>query len=159
MNKFRIHENEHGFFIDYIYSDSENKKCLRLSEDNDYFSFTILSQQSDLQNKHRIKIDISNPLFLPIKKLLEGNAYIEILEEGSNENKTLTIINNEDTYIDLIFSLPQTPISATSISITNIRLASPEVTFSKDSPTIQNFKNKLHNMFIEIKQQFKETTL
>ena len=41
MNKLKLYENEFGFYIDYIFSDNDIKKCLRLSEDDDYFSFSI----------------------------------------------------------------------------------------------------------------------
>ena len=150
MGNLRFFENEETFFVDYIFNDNNVMKCLRLSEDNDYFSFCLFSQINDLKNSQIVKIPNNNPLFLQLSKLLENNKYIEILEEGSNEGKSLKIKYNQN-YLDLIFILKNNPSNLVSISLTNIRLASPEITFCKNSPTICNFKNKLHSALSEIK--------
>ena len=150
MENLRYFENEETFFVDYIYNDNNIKKCLRLSEDNDYFSFCLFSQSNDLKKSQIVKIHNNNPLFLPLLKLLENNNFIEILEEGSNEGKSLIFKYNQN-YLELIFILKNNPSNSVSISLTNIRLASPEITFCKNSPTICNFKNKLHSALSEIK--------
>ena len=43
MDKLRCYENESGFYIDYIFQDKNFRKCLRISEDNDYFAFCLFS--------------------------------------------------------------------------------------------------------------------
>lgn len=155
LNNFRYKENNFGFFIDYIFKDKDRTKCLRLSEDDDYFSFCLFSESIDLEGTESILIDTKNPLFTPLINLLGNNNYIEILDEGSNEGITLSFVKN-DSVIDLIFSLPSIPSAAATISITNVRLASPNVTFANNSPEIMDFKNKLHFSLIEIKNSLKE---
>ncbi|MBQ4558466.1 MAG: hypothetical protein IJA61_03740 [Clostridia bacterium] len=158
MDKFKVNENDSGFCIDYIYTQNNDTKCLRLSEDNDYFSFSIFSPNTHLINLETININTNNPLFSPFKKLLEDNQYIKIMEEGTSEGKSLTLQSRENA-IDMIFSLTNTPTNLTTISITNVRLASPNVTFAKGSPEISDFKNKLHSALSEIKDCVKENTM
>ena len=97
MNKLKLYENEFGFYIDYIFSDKDIKKCLRLSEDDDYFSFSIFSPNMQLLNSEIISINSNNPIFLPLKNLIENNPSIEILEEGSNEEKSIIFKNKDNT--------------------------------------------------------------
>lgn len=158
MSKFKVYENEFGFYIDYIYSENNNKKCLRLCEDNDYFSFTVFSPDSKMLGSQVIKIDNANPIFLPFMRLLNNVSFVEILEEGTDEGKTISFKNNNNS-IDIIFSLNKNPVNVTSVSITNVRLASPNVTFGSDSPVIDDFKNKLHYSLLEIKDNLKEYSM
>jgi hypothetical protein len=155
MNKLKLYENEFGFYIDYIFSDKDIKKCLRLSEDDDYFSFSIFSPNIHLVNSETISINSNNPIFLPLKNLIENNPYIEILEEGSNEEKSIIFKNNENN-IDIIFNLTSIPTNVASVSLTNIRLSSPNVTFGKNSPKISDFKNKLNSALLNIRNTLKE---
>ena len=55
-----------------------------------------------------------------------------------------------------VFSLQSTIANAISFSITNVRLSSPSVTFSENSPKVENFKNKLHTMFVRLKESLQE---
>ena len=89
MNNYKVRENESGFYIDYIYKENNNKKCLSLREDNDYFSFSLFSPFEKLNDIHTINIDSNSVMFKPIKKLIENNDYVEILEEGTNEGKSI----------------------------------------------------------------------
>lgn len=155
MNKLKLIENDFGFYIDYIFTDKSNKKCLRISKDDDYFSFSIFSPYEQLVNIQKINIDSSNPLFSPIKKLLEGSTLIEILEEGIDEGKSIIFQDNKHS-LDIIFNLTNNPTNVTSISLTNVRLASPDVTFGKGSPAIPDFKNKLNSALLEIKDKLNE---
>ena len=155
MNKLKLIENDFGFYIDYIFTDKSNKKCLRISKDDDYFSFSIFSPYEQLVNIQKINIDSSNPLFSPIKKLLEGSTHIEILEEGTDEGKSIIFQDNKHS-ADIIFNLTNNPTNVTSISLTNVRLASPDVTFGKGSPDISDFKNKLNSALLEIKDKLNE---
>lgn len=158
MNNFRFYENELGFSIDYIFNDNNFNKCLRLSEDDDYFSFSIFSENIDLMNSISVNINNENPLFVPLYKLLENNTFIDILEEGSDEGKSLSFAKSNDNIIILTFGLTKIPTSASSISITNVRLASPNVTFTEKSDKIDDFKNKLHLAFYEMKDNLKTYT-
>ena len=57
----------------------------------------------------------------------------------------------------MVFKLTSIPSNVTSISITNVRLASPNVLFGIGSPEISDFKNKLHSCLLEIKNTLEET--
>jgi len=158
MNKLKLFENEFGFYIDYVFADKSNKKCLRISNDNDYFSFSIFSPYVQMVNTQMINIDCENPIFLPIKRLLENQSYFEVLEEGTNEGKSIIFKNSENS-IDIIFNLTEVPTNVASVSFTNIRLASPNVTFGKGSPQISDFKNKLNTTLLEIKDILNEKAM
>ena len=77
------------------------------------------------------------------------------LEEGSNEEKSIIFKNNENN-IDIIFNLTSIPTNVASVSPTNIRLSSPNVTFGKNSPQISDFKNKLNSALLNIRNTLKE---
>ena len=104
MDKLRCYENESGFYIDYIFQDKNFRKCLRISEDNDYFAFCLFSPDIEMLDTEVINIDKNNLIFLPLQKLMEDKSYIEILEEGSDEGKSI-IFKKNDSSINLIFNL------------------------------------------------------
>ena len=158
MNKLKLYEDEFGFYIDYIFTDKSIKKCLRISRDNDYFSFSAFSPYSQMVNEQIITIGRVIPIFLPIKKLLANQPYVEVLEEGSNEGKSIIFKNNENS-VDIIFNLSDIPTNVATISLTNVRLASPNVLFGKESPHISDFKNKLNSALLEMKELLKESTM
>ena len=122
------------------------------------FSFTLFSPYAQLIHSQEITIDNNNVLFAPLKKLLENNSQIEILEEGTDEGKSI-ILQTDNKDINIIFKLTETPTKVASISLTNIRLASPNVTFGNGSPQISDFKNKLHLSLLEIKNSLKEYSM
>ena len=153
MNKLKLFEDKSGFYIDYIFTENNSKKCLRLSVDNDYFSFTLISPYEKLKEKYIITFNEGNPIFIALKMLLGNTPFVEILEEGSNEGKSIIIQAKHNNTIDLIFNLNNEELNIISVSITNVRLASPNVTFGKHSPIIENFKNKLHLVLLELKKE------
>ena len=118
----------------------------------------FFSPSEQLKDPHTTTVNKNSPIFSAINKLLENNNFIEILEEGTCEGKSIAFkkVNNG---IDIVFSLTDTAVNTTSISLTNIRLASPNVTFKKGSPEIPDFKNKLHSSLLEIKDTLKEKSM
>lgn len=158
MDKFRYFENESGFCIDYVFNDNNHKKCLRLSEDNDYFSFSLFSPDEEMMNSQVVNIVSDNPIYSPIKNILENKQRIEILEEGTNEGKSI-ILEDGNNVINIIFKLTHKPTNIASVSITNVRLSSPNVTFGENSHHIEDFKNKLNCALLEIKDILNEKTM
>lgn len=156
MNKIRFFKDNSGFNIDYIFKN--NTMCLRIREDDDYFSFVIFSAENNLPLTQKVNINSDNPLFYSLYRLLENNDFIEILEEGTNEGKSLIFQKHNDSF-DLIFKLTNTKCNIASISITNVRLASPSVTFANNSPKISDFKNKLHQSLLEIQDNIQEPSM
>ena len=158
MDKFRYFENESGFFIDYVFDDKNHRKCLRLSEDNDYFSFSLFSPDEEMMHFQVVNIVSDNPIYSPIKNILENKQRIEILEEGTSEGKSI-ILEDDNDIIKIIFKLANNPTHVASVSITNVRLSSPNVTFGENSHHIEDFKNKLNCALLEIKDILNENTM
>ena len=150
MKKLRLFENDDWFAVDYLFEEDNVRKCLRLSVDNDYFSFCVFSGKEDLKGAQSIRIDNNTPLYKPLIRLLEDNGFIEICS-GTNAEESLLLKKQRDS-LELTFILGSEPKSVVSLSFPNVRLASPEVNFSKKSPIVSDFKNKLYSSLLEIKK-------
>jgi len=151
-------DNEELRQIDYVYDDGNGRKCLRLSEDNDYFGILLFSSEDDLSNKKTVNISQTNALYGPFSNLIMDNNKVEILEEGTEEHKSLVITKAQNGII-LEFVAPEQKNNCICISITNVRMASPDVNFGEGSMKIKDFKNKLHYAFDQIIDNIKEVTM
>lgn len=104
MEKFRYRvdrSNEEYFtfkgrWADYIWGKDKPEYALRMGETTDYFYFTIISLNKDLDKQFKIDIVKDCIIYEPISKLIEGFKLIDVNEEGTPERKTLQFQTNND---------------------------------------------------------------
>ena len=143
------YSSSRGRYAKLIFGENNLDNFLQISETDDYFCFTIMQREGSLQGEHCLSITDDLPLYHPLINFMDGFEYIEIMEEGSPERKSIGFKISENN-IKVIFNLTNQEKVFQSIELANLRRLG-DTRFAKLIPS-----NKLNEKdFYEMESTFR----
>lgn len=143
------YSSSRGRYAKLIFGENNLYNFLQISETDDYFCFTIMQRDGVLKDKLCITIANDLPLYRPLINFMDGFEYIEIMEEGSPEGKSIGFKTGSNK-IEMIFNLTNHEKVFQSIELANLRRLG-DTRFAKLIPS-----NKLNEKdFYEMKNTFR----
>lgn len=156
-----------GRYLKYFF-EKETSGLFQIGETDDYFYFTIMLRDGYLKNEFKLTINEQDVLYEYFSTFLKGFSYIEVMEEGTPEKKSITFIKNENN-IEIIFKLTEEEKVFYSIELANLRRLG-DTRFAKLVPTKNmseqefyemestfryKFKTRIHQMLDELENKYK----
>lgn len=128
---------------------------LTMGESDDYFYFTLMkTDENALEHQFSLEIDRNNILFQPLMIILEQLQAIEVMEDGTPEQKSIEFRRCEEG-IQLIFNLKTNENLFKTIEFSNLRRLG-DTKFKKIIPSKN--KEEINDILFltRLKYEFKE---